>query len=86
MTQSFIHKFALLDPIGYHLIYRPWSRLEEFKNASEWLAQFKWEDAHWDFGSGVSNINNVQYPSRVYFADEEDYLMFKLKFSSLLSW
>jgi hypothetical protein len=86
MTQQFIQKFAMLDPIGYHQIYRPWSRLEEYKNACEWLASFKWEDAHWDFGSGISNINNVQYPTRVFFEHEEDLLAFKLKFSSLLKW
>ena len=86
MTQQFIHKFAMLDPIGYHLIYRPWTRLEEYKKACEWLAQFKWEEAHWDFGTGVSNINNVQYPSKIFFEREEDFLMFKIKFLSLLSW
>ena len=83
--QEFIHKFAVLDPVGYHLIYRAWMWKEEFLEASEWMKQFAWHDAHWDFGSGTSYINNVQYPCRVFFENDADWLMFKLKFPNLLN-
>ena len=86
MAQDFIHKFAMLDPRGHYLIYRPWMHIEEFKEADEWLRPFAWTEAHWDFGSGVSNINNVQYPTRVFFDSDNDYLVFKLKFPNLLKW
>ena len=84
MTQTFIQKFALLDPIGYYPVYRPWMQLDEYNAACDWLEKFKWEEAHWDFGSGMSNINNVQFPTRVYLRDTVDYLAFKLTFPNLL--
>lgn len=84
VQQEFIHKFATLDPVGYHHIYRAWRWKEEFQEADEWMKQFVWRDAHWDFGSGTSYINNVQYPSKVFFEHEADWLMFKLKFPKLL--
>jgi hypothetical protein len=50
------------------------------------IKQFRWEDAHWDFGSGYggSNINGVQYPNKIFFEHDADLLMFKLKFPNLL--
>jgi hypothetical protein len=86
MTQQFIQKFAMLDPVGYHLIYRPWMHIAEYNEACEWIKQFRWEDAHWDFGSGYggSNINGVQYPNKIFFEHDADLLMFKLKFPNLL--
>lgn len=84
--QEFIQKFGTLSPIGYHTVYRPWTRVALFADASEWLDSFDREDAHWYYGSGRSTIDGKQYPAEVYFKHEEDFLMFKLKFGALLAW
>jgi hypothetical protein len=77
--------YERMTPVGLYTVFRLWIKDDEFNEASEWLTQFSHYDAHWHFGTGCSNINGVQYPHCVYFRHEADYLMFKLKFSRLLT-
>jgi len=70
--------------IGLYVLDRVWMRTEEFSEASEWLKQFSDTDAHWDYILGHTWLNGSDYPSRVYFKDEADYLIFKLKFPNLI--
>lgn len=83
-AQQFIKKTEMLKPVGYYVLDRCWRFPEEYNNACEWILQFHNFEAHWDFETGCSYLNNVQYPSRVYIRSEVDYLVFKLKFPKLL--
>ena len=72
----------LLKKYQLHLA---WTHPALFNTASDWLDEnFKGEDAHWSYMSGRTWINGTAYPAAVYFKNEEDYLVFKLKFGELL--
>jgi hypothetical protein len=84
MTQTFVEKIAFMtNSVSHYYLNRAWMWREEFERASVWLAQFSYSDAHWDYSSW-SHINNVQYPARVYFDKEADFLVFKLMFPNLV--
>ena len=85
-NQEFLKdKIIPLKPKGYYNLSTCWNHKEEFEQADEWMKQFDRVDAQWDFTTGRSWINGIQYPSRVYFKSEEDYVVFKLKFPNLVS-
>lgn len=71
----------------YHVIltnvWRP-GLYNEYAEAKAWLLQFSEEDARWDTKWARTYINGEVSPSRVYFKDSADYLVFKLKFPNLL--
>lgn len=75
-----------ISDTGYHCLSRAWEKTEEYTAAREWILQFYDFEARWDFEYGRTWLNGVQYPSRVYFRDDKDYLVFKLKFPGLSKW
>lgn len=74
---------TLVD-VGYYHLFQCWAAQDEYSAACEWIKQFRDFEARWDFNYGRTWLNNVQYPSRVYFSSDQDYLMFKLKFPGLI--
>lgn len=51
----------------------------------EWL----WDNipkSDYSFGSGMSWINGKKYPASVIFKSEQDAMVFKLKFPSIIKW
>jgi hypothetical protein len=66
-------------------LHLAWTLPVLFNTAIAWLGEnFKEEDAHWDYISGRSWIDSKVYPAAVCFKNEEDYLVFRLKFKELL--
>ena len=63
-------------------IFQAWKHKELFTDACYWLANV--EGADWDWSRGTSYINGVRYPAAVSMLHEEDFLIFKIKFSELL--
>ena len=71
---------------GYYLLFRCSAKKEEYAGACKWMRQFYDFEARWDFEYGRTWLNGVQYPSRVYFRSDADFVVFKLKFPELLTW
>jgi hypothetical protein len=69
---------------SYYSLSVPWTKVETLAAALVWLGDFDEKDAGFDYVQARSYINGIQYPGYVYFVHEEDYLMFKLKFPTLL--
>jgi hypothetical protein len=83
-NQQYIKKTEMLKPIGYYELFQCWKKQDMYDAACAWMKQFKDFEVHWDFETGCTYLNHVQYPARVYIRDEADYLVFKLKFPTLL--
>jgi len=57
-----------------------WLSPDVLEKATLWLKDnFKEEDAHWEYFECFT-----LYPAAIYFKNEEDYLVFKLKFNELI--
>ena len=52
--------------------------------AACWTEQFPAVDIQWDYSTGISYINGKSIPTRIYFKNDADFLMFKLKFGDML--
>jgi len=60
------------------------SKQELFAQADRWIKEFDAVTAGWDHAYGHSFINGKVYPGAVYFKNDEDYLVFRLRWRELL--
>ena len=73
-----------VDRISIHQLWQCHTNPNLFAQAVKWLSNFDSNIARWDWNMGFSHINGTKYPSFVYFRNDEDYLVFKLRWPELL--
>ena len=83
MTYTVTHQGAQACPVR-HRLFIVWMYPVQFAEASEWMTTLDKETAHWSWIEGRSYINGKEYPNSVIFEDDEDFLVFKLRWPELL--